>query len=80
MVTNEFLAKVAERSRQAYAQRMEQERREAGRADGMATRIFIATGVGETEIYLYRPLQSKRTLKDVRMKLYRQKTVSTQRR
>lgn len=61
MVTNEFLAKVAERSRQAYAQRMEQERREAGRADGMATRILVATGVGETEIYLYRPLQSKRT-------------------
>ena len=61
MVTNEFLAKVAERSRQAYAQRMEQERREAGRADGMATRIHVATGVGETEIYLYRPLQSKRT-------------------
>ena len=61
MVTNEFLAKVAERSRQAYAQRMEQERREAGRADGMATRILVATSAGETEIYLYRPLQSKRT-------------------
>ena len=60
MVTNEFLAKVAERSRQAYAQRMEQERREAGRADGMATRILVATSAGETEIYLYRPLQSKR--------------------
>ena len=60
MVTGDFLAKVAERSRQAYAQRMEQERREAGRADGMATRRRVATGAGETEIFLYRPLQPKR--------------------
>ena len=61
MVTNEFLAKVAERSRQAYEQRMEQERREAGRADGMATRHRVATSAGETEIYLYQPLHSKTT-------------------
>ena len=61
MVTNEFLAKVAERSRQAYAQRMEQEWREAGRADGMATRRCVATDAGETEIYLYQPLRSKTT-------------------
>ena len=61
MVTNEFLAKVAERSRQAYAQIIEQERREAGRADGMATRHRVATSAGETEIYLYQPLHSKTT-------------------
>ena len=60
MVTNEFLAKVAERSRQAYAQRMEQERRETGRADGMAIRRSVTTSAGATEIYLYQPVQPKK--------------------
>ena len=55
MVTSEFLAKVAERSRQAYAQKMEQERREAGRTEGVAKKRRVATCAGETEIYLYQP-------------------------